>query len=359
MTKVYASVYGCPTNIADYEISLGILKDAGFEIVNSPNESDINIIFTCIVKTPTEQRMVKKIQELTGLRKPLVVAGCMTKTSQRLIEKMSPKASLLGPDSINHIMQVIDVALHGKKAIFVKDERIPKTGRRVRKKSTVGIVPISTGCLSNCAYCSVKFARGRLKSYSIKKIVEEVLSLVNDGCREIWITSQDNGCYGVDIGTDLTELLNQVCAVEGDFRIRVGMMNPTYLKGSMLDDLVEIYKNKKIMKFLHIPVQSGSDKVLKDMKRGYTVSEFESIVERFRKDIPGLVLSTDIIVGFPGETERDFNKTVELLEKIKPEKVNVSKFGPRPGTDAANMEQLPVKILNERSRKIHNLISSF
>ncbi len=357
--KTYSEVFGCPSNVADYEISLGLLKQAGFEIVDSQQKSDLNIIFTCIVKNPTEQRMIRRIQELTKTGKPLIVAGCMPKTSQRVIEKINPNASLLGPDSIEHIVDVARAVLEGKKIIFVSNERKPKVGfPRMRKRKEVGIVPISIGCLSVCSYCAVRFARGRLKSYPIEKIVEEVEDLVKDGCSELWLTSQDNGCYGLDISTNLVGLLKKVCEVSGDFKIRVGMMNPMHIK-NFLDDLIDAYKNEKIIKFLHLPVQSGSDKLLRAMKRGYTVAEFESIVERFRKEIPDLFLSTDVIVGFPGESDEDFQATIELLKKIKPDKVNISKFGARPGTEAAKIKRLDVKTMNERSKLLHELISSF
>jgi len=355
MKKIYASVYGCPSNIADCEIALGLLKQAGFEIVDSL-EADLNIIFTCIVKTPTEHRMVQKIQELTKIGKPLIVAGCMPKTSQRVIEKINPSASLVGPDSIGHIADVTRAALEGKKVIFVSDDRKTKVGLpRMRKRKNVGIVPISIGCLADCSYCAVKFARGKLKSYLIEKIVEEVEKLVKTGCKEIWLTSQDNGCYGLDIGTNLAALLEAVCVVDGDFKIRVGMMNPMHIK-NFLDELIEVYRNEKIMKFLHLPVQSGSDKLLRAMKRGYTAAGFEKIVERFRKEIPDLFLSTDVIVGFPGESDADFQSIVAMLEKIKPNKVNVSKFGARAGTEAAELKQLDVKTINERSKKLHKSI---
>lgn len=359
MKKIYAPVYGCPSNIADCEIALGLLKQAGFGIVDSPQKADLNIIFTCIVKTPTEQRMIQKIQELTKAGRPLIVAGCMTKTSQRVIEKINPSASLIGPDSIEHIADMAHAALEGKKVIFVGDERKTKVGLpRQRKSKDVGIVPISIGCLSDCSYCAVRFARGRLKSYPAEKIVEEVDALVKDGCAEIWLTSQDNGCYGLDIGTNLAALLKAVCADDGDFKIRVGMMNPMHIN-KFLDELIAAYKNEKIMKFLHMPVQSGSDKILRTMKRGYAVANFVAIVERFREEIPDLFLSTDVIIGFPGEAEEDFQATVTLLKKTKPDKVNISKFGARRGTEAAKMKQIDVKIIKERSKNLYEVVKNY
>jgi len=356
MSKVYATVHGCPNNIADYEIALGLLKQAGFKILDDVAKSDLNIIFTCVVKNPSSQRMFHKIRELTKLNKPLIVAGCMPKTERKIIEGINPKASMLGPDSIQKVVDVVNAALQGKKVVFLQDLRKPKVCLpRIRKNHIVSIIPIAIGCSSNCSYCCVKFARGKLFSYPVEKIIEEVRAAVNDGCKEIWITSQDNGCYGKDIGSSLIELLKAICAVEGQFFVRVGMMNPIYVK-PILNELIEVYKNEKIRKFLHLPVQSGSDRILQLMKRGYTVKDFVEIVEKFRAAIPDIYLFTDIIVGFPTETEEDFQATVNLIKQIKPNKVNISKFGARPRTEAAKMKQLDVKIINARSKLLHEVV---
>jgi threonylcarbamoyladenosine tRNA methylthiotransferase CDKAL1 len=358
MKRVYSEVYGCPSNIADCEMTLGLLKQNGFEIADSPEKADLNIIFTCIVKTPTEQRMIRRIQELVKLGNPLIVAGCMPKVEQRVIEGIAPNASMLGPKSIDRIVDAAKDTLNGEKVILTTDSQKPKLCMpRVRKNEKVGIVEISNGCLSSCIYCIVKFARGRLQSYPVENIVEEVQSAVDNECTEIWLTSQDNGCYGLDIGNNLPKLLNEVCKVPGDFTIRVGMMNPTHAKG-MIDELIEAYKNEKVQKFLHLPVQSGSDSVLEAMRRGYTIEDFADIVKKFRETFPNLTLSTDIIVGFPTESDEDFQATLDLLEKLRPQKVNISKFGARPGTDAARMERLSVETVNERSRTVHKLVIS-
>jgi MiaB-like tRNA modifying enzyme len=356
MSKIYASVYGCSANAADYEMALGLLKEVGFEFVDNINESDLNIIFTCVVKLPTANRMIHRIKKLTKTGKPLVVAGCMPKTERDVIERIDPRASMLGPDSIEKVVDVVCNALQGKKAVFIKDLRRPKLCfPKVRRNPIIDIIPISTGCLSNCSYCSVKFARGRLFSYPINMIVKEAEQAIGKGCKELWITSQDNSCYGRDIKTDLPKLLNEIVKIEGNFRTRIGMMNPTFAK-VILKDLIKIYKNPKIYKFLHLPVQSGSDKILKLMHREYTVNEFRKIVKDFRKEIKNLTLSTDIIVGFPMEKEGDFEKTIELLKWLKPDIVNLSKFAPRPRTSASRMEQLDNKIIKERSKKLGKLI---
>ncbi|RLI27809.1 hypothetical protein DRO58_03490 [Candidatus Bathyarchaeota archaeon] len=187
-------------------------------------------------------------------------------------------------------------------------------------------------------------------------VVEEVRRALRQGCKEIWLTSQDNGCYGFDIGSDLAELLEKVLSIEEDFMVRVGMMNPSYLS-RFLDRLLDMYSDDRIFKFAHIPVQSGSDKVLRDMRRGYTSSEAEEVMKRFRAKYPKLTLMTDIIVGYPTESEEDFEKTLAFIARVEPDHVNVSKFGARPGTEAYRLKPLPVKLVKERVKRLNALCS--
>jgi len=356
MKKVFIETYGCSANAADSEIMAGLLKEAGFEIVNSSEESDVNILNTCVVKTPTEQRMIYRIKELTKLNKPLIVAGCMPKTEKNVIGKINSQAGMIGPDSIEKIVDAVNAAIQSKKIIFTEDLRKPKVCLpRIRRNPVVDIIPIAIGCLSVCSYCEVKFARGKLFSYPVEAIVKEAKQAVNNGCKEFWITSQDNSCYGKDIDTDLSKLLNTICKIEGKFFVRVGMMNPLHMK-PIIKELIESYKNEKIFKFLHLPVQSASDRLLKLMNRNYKVKDFLEIVEKFKKEFLQLTLATDIIVGFPSETKKEFEETVELIKKIRPDIVNVSKFGARPRTEAAKMQQLDRKIANERSKLLHRIV---
>jgi MiaB/RimO family radical SAM methylthiotransferase len=178
---------------------------------------------------------------------------------------------------------------------------------------------------------------------------------LKEGCKEIWITSQDNGCYGLDTNTNLPELLKQITKINGRFFIRVGMMSPTFVK-IFTKELVEAYKSEKIFKFLHLPVEAGSDRVLKLMKRGYKTKDFLNIVKEFRKKFPLLTLATDIIVGFPGEKTKDFEMTVKLIKEVKPDVVNISKFGVRPGTEAEKMRQLPYKVVKKRSARLTQIV---
>jgi threonylcarbamoyladenosine tRNA methylthiotransferase CDKAL1 len=355
--KIFIETYGCSANLSDSEIIAGLLTQKKFGIVDSPQKADVCIINTCIVKSPTEQRMIHRIRELSKLGKLLVVAGCMTKTFQQAIKKINPAASMIGPDSIERIVDIVQAALEGKKFIFTKDLRKPKICMpRVRKNPVVSIIEISTGCLGDCAYCGVKYAKGKLLSYPVEMIVKEAKQAIADGCRELWLTSQDNSCYGMDTGSSLPQLLDSIKKIDGEFFARVGMMNPSHAK-IILEELVKTYESEKIFKFLHLPVQSGSDKILKSMNRNYSVKDFVLIVEKFRKSFPQLTLSTDVIVGFPGEQEQDFEKTLDLISKVKPDIVNISKFGARPRTEAARMEQLDANVVNQRSAKTMKVVN--
>ena len=187
-------------------------------------------------------------------------------------------------------------------------------------------------------------------------IVRQVKTELSDGCNEVWLTSTDNGCYGFDIDSDLPELVNMVSEIPQNFFIRVGMMNPMYMP-RIRDGLLKSFESAKVFKFLHVPVQSGSDKVLNDMKRGHTAQTFRDVAKHFRDKFDRFTISTDVIVGFPTETEGDFEQTLRLLEQTKPDIVNLSRYSKRPGTTAAEMRQIDVSEVKRRSRIAYELIT--
>jgi MiaB/RimO family radical SAM methylthiotransferase len=195
-----------------------------------------------------------------------------------------------------------------------------------------------------------------LKSYRPGDIVRQIRTDLTYGCKEIWLSSTDNGCYGRDIGTDLAYLLRQCCEVGGDFKIRVGMMNPMYIP-QLLHKLVNVYlQNHQIMKFLHIPVQSGSDRILRKMKRGHSARTFLDAVHGFRKRIPEVTIATDVIVGFPSETEEDFQQTVDLLQAAQPDIVNLSKYSARPGVSASSEKKIASHITKKRTQRLDKIV---
>ena len=271
-------------NMADYEIALGLLKEAGHVVVESPESAEILMIFTCIVKTPTERKMLRRIRELRTLGKPLIIAGCMPEAERPLIESEAPEASLLGPDDLLSVVDVVEAALRGERRVLVGGEMRKTRLPRVRRNPVIHIAPIASGCLGECSYCIVKRARGWLRSYPAEEIVEDVRRALGEGCREIWVTAEDTAAYRWR-GLRLPDLLEMLSGLDGRFYIRVGMMTPNQAL-EILDELIEAYRSPKIFKFLHLPVQSGSDEVLRRMRRRYTVEDFKYIVSRFREAHP-------------------------------------------------------------------------
>jgi len=226
---------------------------------------------------------------------------------------------------------------------------------KISSKKDIGITQISEGCNSNCSFCIVKLAKGKLFSYPPAKIIGNITRDVKSGAKEIWLTSQDNASYGLDSGKRLLpELLNEILKLKGNFKVRLGMMNPENVL-PITNELLEIYKNKKMKKFLHIPLQSGSNKILKLMNRNYKVDDFLFIIGKFRKEIPDLVLWTDIIVGFPGETEEDFEKTLNIVKKLNFNFINLSRYWALKGTEGAALKQIPHNITKQRIKKLMNL----
>lgn len=352
--KIFIKTYGCTLNKADTEIMAGVLKKAGFKLSSSISKADIVIINSCGVKLPTQNKVLSYIKRIPKTKK-VIVGGCLPK----MIDVKKHASNVSAVFDTNSITKIVQLIKKNKKKILSekKEYRINKPVVRIKKN--IAIIPIAQGCLGQpCSYCSVKAARGELKSYKKEDIIKQVRKAVKEGCNKIFLTAQDTGCWGKDIGKELPDLLKEVLSVKGNFKVRLGMSNPNYIL-EYLKDLIKLYKNPKMIKFLHIPVQSGSDKVLRSMRRKYKIKGFKKIVKEFRKGIPKMNISTDIIIGFPTETKKDFEKTIRLIKEIKPEVINISKFGPRPKTEAAKMKQLPSQEIKRRSIITHKLWKSF
>jgi len=355
MAKIWVEAYGCSASFADSEMISGLIVNGGHTITQDPSESDLNLIVTCSVKDVTATRMIHRIKQSQS--KPLVVAGCLPKAERHTVEKFAKNASMMGPNSIGKTLQVIETTLNGSKIVALDDTDLSKVGiPKIRLNPAVGIVEISNGCMSECTFCQTKLAKGDLKSYRIGDIVRQVKSELVDGCKEIWLSSTDNGCYGLDIETDLPSLINEVNQIPGDFRVRVGMLNPMFMP-RIRDNLLKSFENDKVFRFLHVPVQSGSNDVLNNMKRGHTVQTFIDVVRKFRTKFGSFTISTDIIVGYPTETYEDFEETIELLKETRPDIVNLSRYSKRPGTDAAKMNQIDAAEIKRRSKRTTELIN--
>ena len=339
--KLFIKTYGCQANINDSEILAAKYKKQGNIIMNYESEADTILINSCSVKNKTQSKILYYINQYYNSKK-IIVAGCLINTID--LKKQFPKIELLDTLSLKRLNQPL-----------------------MRKDKDIAIIQISQGCMNECAYCATNLAKKSLKSYPIKEIRFELERAVKEGCKKIYLTSQDNGCYGFDFKrkqkTNLANLLDELIGVEGNYKIRAGMANPQYIK-KFLPQLIKSFKSNKIQKFIHIPVQSGSDKVLKDMKRGHTAEDFEKIAIAFRKafprsKFPDSTIATDIIIGYPTETEKDFNKTLELIKRVKPEVLNISAFSSRPKTSASKLKQLSSEIIKKRMVELNNLYKSY
>lgn len=346
--RVYVETYGCTANKSDERLLLGLLIHKGHQIVHTIAEADVLVLLTCTVIGTTEQRMLSRLKVFQTAKKAIVVTGCMPSVQADLITSIVPDAYLLPTQYVRYINDIIE----GSTPSFIdtKKTQLPK-----QYDAITAPILIAEGCMRSCSYCITQFARGKLRSFPISEIVVDTCSALKQGCKEIQLTAQDTASYGLDKRTNLGELLKQVCTLEEPFRIRVGMMNPVTLKKN-LEPILSAYQNEKIYKFLHLPVQSGDDDILEKMNRGYTVKDFIRLVRRFRKSIPTLTLSTDVIIGFPTENQEQFDCTVALIEKIEADIINITRFSARPLTLAKKMKgRIPTSIVKERSRRITEL----
>jgi MiaB-like tRNA modifying enzyme len=331
--KVYLESYGCTLNRGEAGLIEDSLINRGFEVVNEPQNADRIIIATCAVIQATENHMMKRISELLAFSKETYVTGCLASYKDREILALG--------------------AIPVKKLDF---EDVINDSLGCRKRQTVASVPISTGCVGRCSYCVTRSIRGGLRSYEPDLILKKVKELVESGVKEIRITAQDAACYGFERkDVLLPDLIDDLVAIEGDFMVRIGMMAP----GSFLrieEDMLRAFSKEKVYKFLHLPVQSADDDILLSMHRGYTYDDYLSAVRRARVSLGRCTLSTDVIIGYPGEDWESFMKTYRAIQSIKPDIVNVTRFSARDGTEAFMMENVPIgRSVKARSRMMTKL----
>lgn len=355
--KIYLETHGCTFNQADTDIMANILAKK-YDIVYDVEEADVIILNTCYVKLPTEQKMITKIRKYKTEfpDKKLIIGGCMVEVDDKRLEKFAGDDCWIGPHKLDKVDEVVEKAINGEVVHEYGKTRAIKAGKgKKNSESLVHILQICEGCNGQCTFCCTRIARGFLISYPIDVIVEEAKDAVEHGCKELQVTAQDTACFGMDTGESFADLLNNLGAIEGDFRIRVGMMNPQSIK-NQLHEVIDAFKNNdKIFNFVHLPIQSGSPKVLKEMNRKHTLDEYKYILNEFRKEIPQMSLATDIIVGYPTETEEDFNQTLELLKEIKPDIVHISKYMHRPGAKSNHLKEIDHNIMKNRSHRVNQV----
>ncbi|MBQ7927821.1 MAG: tRNA (N(6)-L-threonylcarbamoyladenosine(37)-C(2))-methylthiotransferase [Methanobrevibacter sp.] len=357
--KVYIQTYGCTFNKADAQIIAGVLNENDIDIVDSIEEADIVIVNTCYVKLPTENKVTYQIQQLQEKYpdKKVIVSGCMVEIDPEKLDKIGPNISWIGPHQLNKSADIVNATYCGevmRECGFSKESKVgvPK----LTDDSLIHIIQICEGCLGACTFCCTRFARGPLNSYPIVDIVAEARQAIENGACEIQLTAQDTAAFGRDSGEKLSDLIKEVANIEGDFRIRVGMMHPKNILNDV-DEIIDAMKHPKVYNFIHLPVQSGSDKVLSEMRRGHTIEQYMDIVSKFKKEIHGLALAVDVIVGYPTETDDDFDLTVELLENIKPSLIHLSKYQHRKGAISSSLPEVPHEVMKKRSKFLSKIKS--
>ena len=353
MTTFYVQTSGCSSNQSDAEQMAGLLKQAKFELVENIENADVVIYNTGVVKTPTETAFFSQLEQFKKEHpyKIPIIAGCIPQSDRSKLRGYS----FVGTKQIHNIVQVVEEALHDNVIQLLSNDGMPPLNLpKVRKNPVIEILPVTRGCLGACASCKTKKAQGNLVSYPVTEIIEAATKAVKEGVKEIWLTSQDTFCYGFDIGTDLTILLEQLLQIPEDFKIKIEMGNAEHMQ-KIGTKLVELYKNPKMFKFLHLPLQAGHDETLKAMRQRYTVEEYLQTINLFKREIPEINIMTEIIVGYPTETDDHYWGTLEVVRKTTPDFISISSFWPGPDTPAADLQELPDEVVRHRSRVLTDI----
>ncbi|KPI97155.1 CDKAL1-like protein [Papilio xuthus] len=364
--KIYVKTWGCAHNNSDSEYMAGLLAANGYPLSEDKWDAQLWLLNSCTVKSPAEDHFKNEIESGKSRGIHVVVAGCVPQGAPRALYLQG--LSVVGVQQIDRIVEIVEETLKGH-TVRLFGQKKTGEGRKaggaslllpkVRKNPLIEIIPINTGCLNQCTYCKTKHARGELGSYPPEEIVERARQSFTEGVVEIWLTSEDTGTYGRDIGTSLPALLRRlVTVIPPGCRLRLGMTNPPYIL-EHLPDVADIMHHPRVYKFLHVPVQSGSDQVLADMKREYSRADFEQVVDYLRHHVPGMTIATDIICGFPTETEKDFEDTMSLCTKYKFPSLFINQFFPRPGTPAAKMTRVPGQEVKKRTKQLSDFFRSY
>ena len=337
--SIWFEGYGCTANQGETLEMREHANQLGHELATDSATAETVVLGTCTVIESTQNKMEKRISELMDQGKNVIVSGCMATADTKVLNSKFPNAPLVSPGDIDGLGDLI--------------------GRGGCKPETLespfaAILPISSGCLGRCTYCATLKARGRVKSRSVNDIFFKAQYAIDSGSKELLLTSQDNGAFGADTDSSLENLLNELSHLEGEFRLRVGMLNPMLVAGRS-KEMAIAWGDSRTYKFMHLPIQSGSQKVLDSMTRDHTLEEFWEVVEVFRDFYPEMMIATDIITGFPGETDEDHQETVDLLNQLSPDLVNVTRFSPRKGTPASRYKRVDGRIVKKRSRELTKL----
>ena len=335
--KFAIHTFGCKVNIYESEYIINLMQDSGYELVDFNEEADIYIINTCTVTNEADKKARKLINSTRNNHKDaiLIVVGCYSQLNPNNIDA----DIILGNKHKSKIIDLIKQYNQNKEKIILVED-LSKTNFEDMYINrfithTRAFVKIQDGCNAFCSYCTIPYARGSLRSKNFKTVIEEVTNLVNNGYKEIVLTGIHTGRYGIESNTNLETLLKELVKIKNLFRIRLSSIEIN----EITDGIIELIKNNNIMaKHLHIPLQSGSNTILKSMNRLYNINYFINRINYIRQEIPDISITTDLIVGFPGETEELFKETIDTLNKIKFTKIHTFPYSKRNGTKAATMK---------------------
>jgi tRNA-2-methylthio-N6-dimethylallyladenosine synthase len=360
MAKLHLITYGCQMNEYDSERVAGLLRERRWELTADETEADLILVNTCAIREKAEDKVFSKLGELRLLkaqRPELVIGvmGCMAQLHQEAIQRRAPAVDLVfGSPAIARVAELVDrVRREGRPVLetgegpLVKITARPPSARRLK-----AFVTVMEGCEKHCTFCVVPQTRGRERSHAPEVIVDEVRNLAAEGCREVTLLGQTVNAYGRDLTppTDLGELFARVNDVEDIARIRFTTSNPYNLTPKLIRAMRDV---PKVCEYFHLPLQSGSNRVLEQMNRGYTRERYLELVSEIRDAVPDMAFSTDLIVGFPGETEADFAQTLETVERVGYDNVFVFRFSRRPGTPAAAMpDQVSDDVKADRNTRL-------
>jgi len=353
--KLYIKTWGCQMNFHDSERVLGILGEQGYKLVRDPKEADLVVFNTCTIREKAEQKFLSEVGKLKALkqRRPevkIAVLGCVAQQQGRALQERMPHIDyVVGPQNLSKLKDIVDKP----KVVLTEDN--PKIAFEdlpaARADGVSAWVNIMYGCNNFCTYCVVPYTRGRERSRPPEAIISEIKQLVQQGYREVTLLGQNVNSYSG--GISFPKLLEQINSIDGLYRIRFVTSHPKDLSDELIDAMATL---DKVCEHIHLPLQSGSDRILRLMNRKYSFKEYMEKIEKLRKRIPGIAITTDIIAGFPTETEHDHKATIEALQKVQFDGIFAFKFSPRPMTKAAVMEgQLPEDVKSRRLSEILEL----
>jgi tRNA-2-methylthio-N6-dimethylallyladenosine synthase len=363
MAKLHLITYGCQMNEYDSERVAGLLRERQYELTDDAAAADVILVNTCAIREKAEEKVFSKLGELRRLkasRPELVIGvmGCMAQLQQGTVLRRAPQVDLVfGSPAIARVGELVERARRQAQPVLETGEAplVKITARPPSPDRLKAFVTVMEGCEKHCTFCVVPRTRGRERSHPPAAIVAEIEGLVAEGCREVTLLGQTVNAYGRDLvpATDLAELFERVNEVAGLERIRFTTSNPYNLTPRLIRAMRDV---PKVCEWFHLPLQSGSDRVLEQMNRGYTRARYLELVAALREAEPAMAFSTDIIVGFPGETEADFEATLDMVERVGYDNVFVFRYSRRPGTPAAAMPgQVADDVKAERNRRVLEL----